>query len=232
MKRYHDIGDPTIVKMMAHPLRIKILRYLEDHVASPSQLADEFGVVVGTASYHVRVLHKFGLIELVRQIPRRGAIEHFYRAPEHIWFSDETWASLPKVVRGAMSETLLTDIGERVGAAASLGHLDSEDAYVGRNTYMFTEEVRATLNDRLIALRDELLTLEAKCVAKLKARDHAGERPTTLVTLLFDPAPEFSAPDSGVHSDTSETKDSAGPTMPKSQVLRPGSSRRQRRDER
>jgi hypothetical protein len=31
-------------------------------------------------SYHVRILARLGLIELVRTTPRRGAVEHHYRS--------------------------------------------------------------------------------------------------------------------------------------------------------
>jgi DNA-binding transcriptional ArsR family regulator len=49
-------------------------------VLSPSQIADELELPIGNVSYHVRVLADADLIELVDEIPRRGALEHLYRA--------------------------------------------------------------------------------------------------------------------------------------------------------
>jgi hypothetical protein len=53
---------------------------LGDRVASPKEIADETGHPLGTVSYHVRELLKLECIELVDTTPRRGAIEHHYRA--------------------------------------------------------------------------------------------------------------------------------------------------------
>src|SRR5436853_259023 len=41
MRAISDIGDPRLVKALAHPLRVQILTTLEDRVASPSDLAAE-----------------------------------------------------------------------------------------------------------------------------------------------------------------------------------------------
>jgi predicted transcriptional regulator len=48
--------------------------------ASPKELAGQLGEKLGNVSYHVRILARLGLIELVRETPRRGAVEHHYRA--------------------------------------------------------------------------------------------------------------------------------------------------------
>lgn len=48
--------------------------------ASPKELAFELGEKLGNVSYHVRILARLGLIELVRETPRRGAVEHHYRS--------------------------------------------------------------------------------------------------------------------------------------------------------
>lgn len=55
--------------------------------ASPKEIAGHLGEKLGNVSYHVRILARLGLIELVRETPRRGAVEHHYRAvprPEEV----------------------------------------------------------------------------------------------------------------------------------------------------
>ena len=37
-----------------------------------------------SVAYHVRVLKKLGCIELVETLPRRGAVEHVYRAADWV----------------------------------------------------------------------------------------------------------------------------------------------------
>jgi DNA-binding transcriptional ArsR family regulator len=72
--------DPELVKALAHPVRVQVLEALQDRVASPSELSKEMEESLGVISYHVTTLAGCGCLELVRTQPRRGALEHFFRA--------------------------------------------------------------------------------------------------------------------------------------------------------
>lgn len=65
-----------------HPIRIRALALFEaEH--SPNMLCDALGdVPLGVISYHVRMLRQYGLVELERTEPKRGALEHFYTRSE------------------------------------------------------------------------------------------------------------------------------------------------------
>jgi DNA-binding transcriptional ArsR family regulator len=88
MKHIFDDDDPRLAKGLSHPVRVQILRILQDRIASPNDLAVEIGAPLGNVSYHVRFLARLGLIELTGTRPRRGAIEHFYRAAGGIALGD------------------------------------------------------------------------------------------------------------------------------------------------
>ena len=72
--------DPRLEKALSHPLRARILADLERQTSSPRELSDELGEPLGNVSYHVRRLAGLGLVKLVKTTPRRGAVEHHYRA--------------------------------------------------------------------------------------------------------------------------------------------------------
>ncbi|TVP67934.1 MAG: ArsR family transcriptional regulator [Nitriliruptor sp.] len=56
--------DPTTLKALAHPLRVRMYDLLADGgPATASQLAGAVGESSGTTSYHLRVLAKHGFIE-------------------------------------------------------------------------------------------------------------------------------------------------------------------------
>lgn len=95
-----DPFDQRLVKVLAHPLRVRVLAVLNDRVASPVQMADQFDENLGRVSYHVKVLLKYGVIELVSTRPRRGATEHFYRGATRTYLSDPQWSMslLPVIV--------------------------------------------------------------------------------------------------------------------------------------
>ena len=72
--------DQRLVKALAHPLRVEILIILNERMASPNELSKELEEGLSQVSYHVKVLKDFECIEMVKTEPRRGAVEHYYRA--------------------------------------------------------------------------------------------------------------------------------------------------------
>ena len=92
-----------LAKALAHPLRVRILSSLHKGISSPNQLAQELGEPLGNVSYHVKTLLEYDCVELVKTEPRRGAVEHFYRATERAFFSDTDWAKIPASARKGIS---------------------------------------------------------------------------------------------------------------------------------
>ena len=121
MKPYADITDPALAKALAHPLRTRILAALEGRTASPSELAGELDASLGVVSYHVRRITALGLVKLVKSVPRRGALEHYYIARSRPRITDATWASTPGIVKQATVSVALEQIGSYVTAAARAG---------------------------------------------------------------------------------------------------------------
>jgi DNA-binding transcriptional ArsR family regulator len=73
-------GEPELLAALAHPIRLAIMRTAAGEF-SPKTTADALGdVSLQLVSYHVRILRDAGLLTLTRTEPRRGALEHFYRA--------------------------------------------------------------------------------------------------------------------------------------------------------
>src|SRR4051812_33242847 len=126
MRAISDIGDPRLVKALAHPLRVQILNTLEDRVASPSDLATELNAPLGNVSYHVRTLAELGLVKLVKRRTRRGAVEHYYQARGRAQVTNRAWAQVPGVVKRSMVAVALEQAVDAAGAAPAAGGLDPE----------------------------------------------------------------------------------------------------------
>jgi DNA-binding transcriptional ArsR family regulator len=101
----------VVQRALAHPLRARILTELRKEPASPSQLADTVGASVAVVSYHVRMLVEAGLVELVEEVAKRGAVQHFYAACE----SDALGVTL--MLDEDEAEALLRDLHARVERA-------------------------------------------------------------------------------------------------------------------
>lgn len=71
-----------LLSCLQHPLRKRLLRlYVEaKEKQSPRELADLTGEHLSKVSYHVRVLAENKAVKLVTTKPRRGSVEHFYKA--------------------------------------------------------------------------------------------------------------------------------------------------------
>jgi DNA-binding transcriptional ArsR family regulator len=184
MKPQSDISDPRIIKALTHPLRIQILAALDERTASPSELADELGAPLGNVSYHVRQLAGLGLIKLVKRTPRRGAIEHHYKAVGRPQITDDAWAGTPATVKDAVVGAALGELGAAVTSAASAGGFSRADAHLTRTEVTVDErgwkdidkELNATLN-RLQKIADDS--------AKRLAKAGSGDQAATVAMMLF-----------------------------------------------
>jgi DNA-binding transcriptional ArsR family regulator len=68
-----------LFRLLAHPIRLRILLALGGDTLSPSELDQRLDVGLGGLAYHVGVLRDDGLLILVDTRAVRGALESFYR---------------------------------------------------------------------------------------------------------------------------------------------------------
>jgi predicted transcriptional regulator len=76
--------DPRLAKALSNDVRAQALGLIAEGTKSPKVIAVELGLDLRGVAYHVRVLKKLGCIELVGTQPRRGAVEHVYRAADWV----------------------------------------------------------------------------------------------------------------------------------------------------
>lgn len=76
-----------ILTALSHPIRRRILRALVDRRASASVLSREFEMDLGVVSYHLNqvLAGECGVVELAESVPKRGAVEKFYRLKSDAW---------------------------------------------------------------------------------------------------------------------------------------------------
>jgi DNA-binding transcriptional ArsR family regulator len=183
-----DIGDPRLVKALAHPLRVQILSVLEERVASPSDLAEELGAPLGNVSYHVRTLTDLGLLKLVRRRTRRGAVEHYYKASGRATVSDRAWTQVPSVVRRSMTGVALQQAIEQAVSAAENGGFDTDESHVTRHAVALDDEGLREVTEALERLHGELDEIRARAAERTGSDDEVGDRQVALVTMLFESA--------------------------------------------
>jgi hypothetical protein len=119
--------DRGLVKALAHPIRIHLLEELQDRVASPTELSNEMKESLGVIAYHATALLNCGCLELVRTQPRRGALEHFYRATPRSFIGHQDWRRAPRSVRGGVTGAAVGTFFDKAGEAVDAGTIDARD---------------------------------------------------------------------------------------------------------
>jgi DNA-binding transcriptional ArsR family regulator len=103
-----DYIDEQLARAIAHPTRAQILAEANERVMSPTQFAKRHDLDVSAVSYHFRQLEKYECLELVAEVPVRGATEHFYKATRRALFDGKAWDNLPENIRNKISGQTIT----------------------------------------------------------------------------------------------------------------------------
>src|ERR671917_968651 len=127
-----ETSEARIAKALAHPLRARILQRLGERVASPGRPSDELGAPLGVVSYHVRMLRDYDCVELVRTEPRRGALQHFYKATARPNLDDDQWRTLPSGLRGELTGETISELVSDLAQAADAGALQDPEIVLTR----------------------------------------------------------------------------------------------------
>jgi len=159
--------NQALVKSLAHELRAEILAILNERMASPNELAKELNEGLSQVSYHVKVLKDYEVIRLVKTEPRRGAVEHYYRATSRAYLTDRDWHELPKSVRVGMSADLFQAIIDDAVAAMEGETFDGrEDRHLSWTPLMLDEQ----------AWKDLQKLIDQTLKQALKINGEAGKR--------------------------------------------------------
>jgi hypothetical protein len=126
----HITGNSASVvmgKALSHPLRVRILTGMNAprRRLSASDFSEETGIALGLVSYHFRKLYKYGCIEEVDTVQRRGAVEHVYLPTKRAMAWTREWERLGPVVRQHLAATALGAAVEAVGEAIDQGTFEA-----------------------------------------------------------------------------------------------------------
>jgi DNA-binding transcriptional ArsR family regulator len=178
-----DTHDAQIARVLSHPLRPRILQILTYRgEASPNEIAAELDVPLGTLSYHTRLLRDAGWIELVREVPRRGAVEHFYRAVVRPEVDDAHWERLPVGVRRRLASMTVGQVLRSAAAAAATGGFDVAGTHADQLELELDEDAVRELSAVLVTALEEAIRIQQRSRER-----HAGgaARSSKLAILHF-----------------------------------------------
>jgi DNA-binding transcriptional ArsR family regulator len=176
--------DQKLVKALAHPLRVEILTILNERMASPNELSKELEEGLSQVSYHVKVLKDFECIEMVKTEPRRGAVEHYYRATARAYLTDRDWKKLPDSVKPGVSGSVVQIILDEVIAALKGGTFDArEDRHLSWTPGVVDEQGWKESVDLANETLDRTIAIQA---ASAKRLAKSGEDGIPAITVLMN----------------------------------------------
>jgi DNA-binding transcriptional ArsR family regulator len=184
--RSPDALDSDVLKALSHPLRMRMLTFINEHgEASPVEMSRALDHPLATVSHHARVLRDLGCIELARTEPRRGAVEHYYRAVAAPFIDDEHWASLSAPVRRRVAGELLRHVFSDAAAAGQSGGFDGAGAHIARLLLDLDADGRRELSEAVLALLQEAQAIQDRSDARRGADASADAEPSELAVLHF-----------------------------------------------
>jgi DNA-binding transcriptional ArsR family regulator len=106
--------EERVAFALAHRTRVYVLTLLNEGVYSPEELSRIIGEPVGNIAHHIKQLLDAGSIELAKTEPRRNTLQHYYRAVQMPYYSDEEIAAMSpeerQVTIGLTLQCLMAEI--------------------------------------------------------------------------------------------------------------------------
>lgn len=145
--------DPRLVKGLAHVLRQHILLAAVQGEVSPNELSKALDEDLSQVSYHVKVLRDDceGMIEQTRTEPRRGAVEHYYRAGAKTLLPAKAWRRLKKELRAVVGAGQASDLFNDLAKALKAGKLQGAHDQITRTPLVL--DLEGQRNVKAIARR-------------------------------------------------------------------------------
>lgn len=189
--RPQKVQDPRILRAIAHPMRQRVLGELSaaGHLRA-ADVAERLGIPANQASFHLRQLAKYGLVEPAPELARDGRDRVWKPVHEH-GLSLEVSA----MEKGPGGKAAVS-VWQRHAAAEAKQAVDR--AYASRKSrethVMISDDWIRLTKDEAKEFADDLIELQERWQDRSQAAAQDGrDRRTYHVLKVLQPAPEVQA---------------------------------------
>ncbi|MEM7129144.1 MAG: helix-turn-helix domain-containing protein [Chloroflexota bacterium] len=159
------LRDVEKIKVYADPLRLKIVKGMADPI-TVKELAKELGLPPTKLYYHVNLLHKHGLIQVIDHNLETGIVEKIYQvAARHFKLVNPLIADepFPTEAASALFSAMLEETAQGfLRALASRGTEEEEPPrhpFFSKKAFRLTEDQLTSLHAKLDKLIQEVTAL-------------------------------------------------------------------------
>ena len=177
------LRDVETIKVFADPLRLKIIRLMAEPT-TVKVIADTLAIPAAKLYYHVNLLHKHELIQVVDQNLESGIVEKVYQVTARQFKLVNpllAGAGFPAEAADAIFADMLQSAGE--GLQRALAARDPSEATPPRHPFFSQKALRLT-NDQLTLLHSRLDAL-IKEVTALAQQNATTADPLYELTVVF-----------------------------------------------
>lgn len=173
--------------LLRSPERVKALVLMQERPACAKDLQGELGISLPTASHHMKELKKMGLIEHVRDEPRRGAVAHYYRTVLRPAWNDDDWGKLSIGERQQLATWLLQILNLDVAQALLAGTFNARsDTHSSCPKILVDEQGRQDIHEILDDTLRKVLNVEEASNKRMSSGSGTSAQMVTCGILCVD----------------------------------------------
>ena len=178
--------EEAVAYAVGHRIRVDALSILNEGKASPNEIAKTIDEGVSKVGHHVKELFESGCIEFVGTEQRRGATEHYYRAIERPFISDEEARELPAETKREIAALILQAVMAEGLSALWAGKMDADDdIWLGWRSLTLDAQGRREVADEQAESYARIEEIEARSAARLVEAGETGTS-TVVAELAFE----------------------------------------------
>jgi DNA-binding transcriptional ArsR family regulator len=175
--------EEAVSYALGHRIRIEILGVLNEATRTQSEIADLIHEPLSTISHHIKELLDSGCIEVARIEKVRNVDQHFYRAIELPFVSDEEAAALSPEVKQEYAAVILQAIMAEGLAALWAGKLNSDPSVrMLWRWFNLDEQGRGELADEQRESWERIVEIEARAADR---RTTSHEDATSIIVAIL-----------------------------------------------
>jgi DNA-binding transcriptional ArsR family regulator len=177
---------------LSHRTRIYVLTILNEGTYSPDEIARIIDEPLNRVSHHIKELLDAGSIELAKVKKVRNADQHYYRAVDMPFYSDEEMAAMTFEQRQVTYGLILQCMSAEALAALWSGNISNDPrVWMAWRWFNVDEQGRQDLADEQQRSWDRYQEIEAEAASR---RAVSGDETTSIVMAQMGFERERSAP--------------------------------------
>lgn len=199
----YTVTDPEQARLLTEPVSKEFFKPFLAHERSASEAAEMLGADLNTTLYRVKTLLKAGLLEVTRELPRKGRAVKLYRSVHDAYFvpfNVTPYATLEERL-WVQAKPIFADLVGAYAAALRDNERSGHHVFIGDNGAVWTSDklpaltptgLPLTYSDMTVRLRDDdaravgqgLQALFGRALGAETAAGDEGRLYTCMVALL------------------------------------------------